>query len=185
MSAICMYEPWDLTEKDHLIPINEQVDSSSTEWASTSWYSLIIGPITHTGLFSLASVAALDVGHYSSAYAFYCLDSPEVGPTSVENEAFCGGHTIASAFTFAAAATALHHLHHEDPYQDSFLFGGMTSGIGVGLCLGKGLEDTIFMVLPWGILIGLLCSIVMHKLVGHHKDCASCKRHISERCGNL
>jgi hypothetical protein len=179
-----IYEPWDLTEKDHLLPVNEQVDSSSTEWAPTSWYSPIISPITHTGLFLLVSVAALDLGHYSSAYAVYCLDSPEARPTSVENEAFCGGHTIASAFAFTAAATALHHLHLEDAYQDNFLFCGMTSGIGIGLCLGKGLEDTIFKVLPWGILIGLLCSIVMHKLAGHHKDHTRCRGHISDRCGN-
>ena len=103
-------------------------------------------------------------------------------------EPSCAAHTIASTIAFTAAATAIHHRHHDDPYQDHCLFAGITLGVGIGLCLGHGLEGTIFKVLPWAILSALLCNIMMHRLLRKHNsrqtDMENDMRcHIDEKCG--
>lgn len=138
--------------------------------SARSWSSL-----AHTMVpalsFAVGSIVALDVGDYSGAWSSalwsssVCREPLAESNPSAGREEFCAGHTIISAIVFTAAATAIHHLQRNDIYQDHFLFAGITCGIGIGLSLGKGLEGTIFKVLPWGILVALLFSIMMHKLL--------------------
>ena len=130
--------------------------SPELSYCRTSWY-----PVAYTSLFGIGFASALDVGDYPGAWSsaswnFLACSGGDV-PYTV--------HTIVSTIVFTAATTALHHLNRDDPYQDCFLFAGMTSGIGVGICLGSNIENTMLKVLPWAILMALLCSTILHQFL--------------------
>jgi len=141
-------------------------------------------PLACGSLFVLGSVAALDVGDYPGGWS----SAPWSPLACSGGGASCAGHTIISTIAFTAAATAIYHIKRGVPYQEYFMFAGMTLGVGIGLCTGKGLEDTIFKVLPWAILVALLCSCMLHgavRFTQHHMSAcaltASCQD--CEKCG--
>lgn len=156
------------------------VDSERT----IPWYgfgrSTWTEPLMHMGLFSLASVAALDVAGEHGAWSFMpwttnatCHNAPNFDHSEVRDKICCGRHTIVSTIVFTAAATTVHHLRREDCYQDVYLFASITCGVGIGLCLGNNLHDMMFSILPWAILMGLLCSILIHRFWNCDRCCTS------------
>jgi hypothetical protein len=146
------------------------------EEAKPSWFPY--AGSTRLVVFSvIGTVAALDVGEYVCAtiaprHVFQYTSSQASRHSRAAVPTSCARHTAVSAIAFTVAATTIHHHFRDDQYQDSFLFAGMTLGIGIGLCLGKGLEGTIFKVLPCAILVALLCSMVLHRVLGRTKSCA-------------
>lgn len=77
----------------------------------------------------------------------------------------CSTSRVASPVVFTAATVALYHAHKEDQYQDRVLLGGITLGTIIGMGIGRDLYDTIMKIMPWTILLSLLCSICLHKLL--------------------
>jgi hypothetical protein len=141
----------------------------------------------YSGGFSTATMAALDIGDHPGAWS-HLLDGPTkcAGPLTSrhrynEFDASCATHTITSAVVFTAAVTAIHHLNRDNPHQDRFLFAGLVLGCGIGMSLSEGLEHTILKVLPWAIMMGLLCSIALRGVCGHKHgaECENenCRRH--------
>jgi hypothetical protein len=138
--------------------------------ASLSWATSFIRPLAHVGLCCLASAAALEVGNYHTPWSLSERCSANLA-TSIggSSELYCTCRTAVSAVTFTAAATTIYHLNSGDRYQNCCLFAGITLGIGIGLSVCEGLEEALLRVLPWGILAGLLCSMLGHKILLHTK----------------
>ena len=63
---------------------------------------------------------------------------------------------------FTCSATYQYRLHSEDENQDYYLLGGISASIGIGLSLGFTFEDSLVGILPWGIMLSLLASSLVH-----------------------
>lgn len=150
-------------------PLQRPGNDDATPWYECG-HSAWTGSLVQVGLFSLASAAALDAGDNYGSWSsmpwspLNCHEPRASDHTSVSDGAFCGGHTVASTFIYATAATAIHQWNCHDCCQDACLFAGITLGIGIGLFLETNLEAMIFGILPWVILGSLLCSIMGHKI---------------------
>jgi hypothetical protein len=151
-------------------PIEMNVSYFDDVPGSLSRATSVIRPLAHVGLCSLASAAALEVGNHHTPWSPWdgCSASLATGIIG-SSELYCISRTSVSAITFTAAATAIHHLNSGDRYQNCCLFAGITLGIGIGLSVCEGLEEALLRVLPWGILAGLLCSMLGHKILLHTK----------------
>jgi hypothetical protein len=177
-------EPEAYAWHDHLdLSYDGNVSASDRQWSysalgdqaynSVPWTSYIF-PLAHVALGSLASVAALDVGNYIEPMsAQHCPTTFDMNHSIATLNWPCTSHTVVSAIAFTAATTTIHHLNRHHKYQDCCLFAGITLGIGIGLSACRDLEGALLKALPWGILVGLLCSMVLHRVlqrndVGNH-----------------
>jgi hypothetical protein len=138
--------------------------------------------------FSIAAGAALDA---ASCFPFwsswYCNTSatdtkPESNPWGARpsnTPTSCSHHTLVDAIAFTAAATGLYHLNREDQAQDRFLFGGVTSGLAIGLGKGGNMQEIILSVLPWTILLSLAASHVWSAVLKGRRMCSRWNCHNS------
>jgi hypothetical protein len=116
--------------------------------------------------FLVAAMAALDVGDYPWSWSA-ALRTINTCRLDLGDEAFSAGHIIISCIAFTIAATSIYRINIFHLYQDHFLFAGITSGVGIGFIFGGGLQAAIFTVMPWMIMLSLLCSIIFHAYLPH------------------
>jgi hypothetical protein len=136
----------------------------------TSWVTSYMRPLAHAGLWSLASVAALNVGDLIEPGSTWPMQ-PALEPcsTAAGSVLGCSTHKVMGAVAFTAATTAIYHLNRHHRYQDCCLFTGITAGIVAGLAKSSSSErcnvyEAGAKLLTWSILAGLLCSMIIHRL---------------------
>jgi hypothetical protein len=133
-----------------------------------NWYyrCLIIAVVLSS--FYIDAMAALAIGNYpcswNSALRRVIRCRGDLG-----DGAFSAGLLIVSSIAFTIASTVIYHINIDHQYQDRFLFAGITSGVGIGFILGEGLQTAILKIMPWTIMLALMCSIILHALLPHQQ----------------
>jgi MFS family permease len=129
-----------------------------------NWYyrCLIIAVVLSS--FYIDAMAALTIGDYpwswNSTLRRVIRCRGDLG-----DDALSAGLLIVSSIAFTIASTIIYRINIDHRYQDRFLFGGITSGVGIGFILGGGLQTAILKVMPWTIMLALMCSIILHALL--------------------
>lgn len=59
---------------------------------------------------------------------------------------------------YTGCATALYRNGNGCKYRDVWVISGICGGMILGLCLGRELENILLQILPWTVLISLICS---------------------------
>lgn len=166
--ANCTREPLD---EDH------QGDEYSNRQARlTQHLGVLVG-------FSVAAGAALDATKYFLSWSsWYCtsagdekLKSMLWGACLSDESTFCTHHILVDVVAFTVASTVLYHLNSGDQAQDRFLFGGVTSGLAIGIGKGNNIQETILSVLPWTILFSLAASQVRCAIMKSKRLCTNLK----------
>jgi hypothetical protein len=70
----------------------------------------------------------------------------------------------ASTIAFFTASTVIYRINVGDRCQDHFLLAGISSGVTSGFILGGGLHTVILNVMPWTVMLSLLCSMIYHRI---------------------
>jgi hypothetical protein len=131
--------------------------------------TVVTGAITFVG-----AVAAIDSAQLPHSWSSSLCSPNATHYTPQEQRPFarswsastlCAHHTIADALIYSIATTILWHINRQDRFQDSFLFGGITSGIGIGLATQRDIYDILVTVMPWTILLSLAASSLISTVI--------------------
>jgi hypothetical protein len=114
--------------------------------------------------FYIDAVAALDIGNYPWSWSS-ALRRVTSCRGNLGDDALSAGYLIVSSIAFTIASTVIYRINIDHQYQNRFLFAGITSGVGMGFVLGGGLQMAILRVMPWTIILALMCSIILHALL--------------------
>jgi hypothetical protein len=68
---------------------------------------------------------------------------------------------------FTISTLCFYHLNSQDEFQDYAIFLGLIGGVAIGFGIGKGLEETLLLVIPWTLLLSLVMSGIGHGFMRH------------------
>ncbi|KAF1967354.1 hypothetical protein BU23DRAFT_602914 [Bimuria novae-zelandiae CBS 107.79] len=143
---------------------------------------------TRTAVVMTGFIAAAGAALYGSSHAISSRSThmtvPQHDKTTLDLPSFQVlrhlGSDILPLAVFTASTTTIYHLNRHHRYQDHFLLAGIVVGALVGMGVYKDLQDMMFKVVPWSILVALVSSMISYGGLERRE-----KRGLGERNGEV